>query len=117
MFNTRFSLPQVKDTRPVPSWSKDYDATVPEMKLPLLLTSTFTDDTRASTVAKKTCLLCDCTYYYKPIIRCRQYLGVTSAGGTNHVHLYKSFPDHVECHAQIVKELKQRDEDDKIQDR
>ena len=33
------------------------------------------------------------------------------------MHLYKSFPDHVECHAQIVKELKQRDEHDKIQGR
>jgi hypothetical protein len=35
--------------------------------------------------------------------------------GTNHVHLCKSFPEHIQCHAQIVKEMKQRDEHDKIQ--
>ena len=34
-----------------------------------------------------------------------------------HVQLCKSFPDHVECHVYIVKELKERDEVDKIQDR
>ncbi len=66
--------PQEKDTRPVPPWPKDYDTTVAEMKLPLLLASTFTDDTRASTVTKKTCLLCGWTYYNRPI-RCRDTWG------------------------------------------
>ena len=42
---------------------------------------------------------------------------MTGDAGTNHVQLWNPFPDHVECHAQIVKDLKQRDEDDKIQDR
>ena len=86
------------------------------MKLPLLLTSTFTDDTRASTVTKKTCLLCGWTYYYRPI-HCREHLGLTSVVGANHVQLCKPFPEHIQRHAQIVKELKQRDEHDKIQDR
>ena len=42
---------------------------------------------------------------------------MTVAAGTNHVQLCKSFPEHVQCHAQIVKDLKQRDDHDKIQDR
>jgi hypothetical protein len=42
---------------------------------------------------------------------------VTSVADTNHVHLCKPFPEHIQRHAQIVKELKQRDEHDKIQDR
>ena len=75
------------------------------MKLPLLLASTFTNDTRASTVTKKTFLLCDWTYYYRPI-RCRDHLGVTVAADTNHVQLSKPFPEHIQRHAQIVKELK-----------
>ena len=108
--------PQEKDTKPVPPWPKDYDTAVAEMKLPLLLASTFTDDTRASTVTKKTCLLCGWTYYYRPI-RGREHLGVTSDVGTNHVQLCKPFPEHIQRHAQIVKELKQRDEHDKIQGR
>ena len=86
------------------------------MKLPLLFASTFTDDTRASTVTKKTCLLCGWTYYYRPI-RCREHLEVTTVAGTNHVQLWKSFPEHIQRHAQIVKELNQRDEHDKIQGR
>ena len=55
------------------------------MKLPFLLTSTFTDDPRTSTVQL-------CKYR-------------------------KTFRGHVDRHAQIVKELNQRDEDDRIQDR
>ena len=108
--------PQEKGTRPVPPWPKDYDTAVAEMKLPLLLASTFTDDTRASTVTKKTCLFCGWTYYYRPI-HCREHLGVKPAAVTNHVQLCKSFPEHIQRHAQIVKELKQRDEHDKIQGR
>ncbi len=42
---------------------------------------------------------------------------MTSDVGTNHVQLCKPFPEHIQCHAQIVKELKQRDEHDKIQGR
>ena len=42
---------------------------------------------------------------------------MTGAAGTNHVQLWKSFPEHVQSHAQIVKELNQRDEHHKIQDR
>ena len=42
---------------------------------------------------------------------------MTTAAGSNHVHLYKPFPEHIQRHAQIVKELKQRDEHDKIQGR
>ena len=37
--------------------------------------------------------------------------------GPSHVHPCKPFPEHVECHAQIVKELKERVEHDMIQDR
>ncbi len=42
---------------------------------------------------------------------------MTAAAGTNHVQLCKSFPEHIQNHTQIVKELKQRDEHDKIQGR
>ena len=33
------------------------------------------------------------------------------------MELFKSFPEHVDLHAQIVKELKERGEHDKIQGR
>ena len=36
---------------------------------------------------------------------------------TNHVQLCKPFPEHVQRRVQIIKELKERDEHDKIQDR
>ena len=42
---------------------------------------------------------------------------MTAAAGTNHVQLCKPFPEHVQRHAQIVKDLNQRDDHDKIQDR
>ena len=85
------------------------------MKVPFLLTSTLTDDTRVSVVTNKTCLLCGWKYFYRPR-HYRQHLGVGD-GGRTHVQLFKPFPEHVECHAQIVKELKERVEYDKIQDR
>jgi hypothetical protein len=96
-----------KVTRAEPPWPKDYDTSVAEMKLPLFLTSTLTDDSRASAVTNKTCLLCGWKYFYRPS-RCRQHLGV-GATGTSHVQLCNPFPDHVQRHAQIVKELKERD--------
>ena len=42
---------------------------------------------------------------------------MTAAAGTHHVNLCRPFPEHIQLHAQIVKELKQRDDHDKIQDR
>jgi hypothetical protein len=39
------------------------------------------------------------------------------SAGSSHVRLCKPFPEHVEHHAQIVKELKERDYHDKIQGR
>ncbi len=98
-----------------PSFSKDYHKPDAEMKVHFLLTSTLTDDTRVSAVTNKTCLLCGWKYFYRPN-RDRQYLGVGD-GGRIHAQLCKPLPDHVESHAQIVKELKERDELDKIQDR
>ena len=82
----------------------------------MLLTSTLTGDTRASTVTNKTCLICDWTYYYRTI-RYQYHLGVPGDTGTSHVHLCKQFTDHVELHTQIVKDLKERDDYDKIQGR
>ena len=46
-----------------------------------------------------------------------EHLGVSGDVGTRHVQLCKPFAEHVERLAQIVKELKERDEHDKIQDR
>ena len=48
-----------------------------------------------------------------------QVLGVPRAAGSgpSHLQLCKPFPEHVERHAQIVKELKERDEHDMIQGR
>jgi hypothetical protein len=73
--NTRYSL-QIRRSSPGrshPGWPKDFDTSVPEMKVPL--TSTFTDDTRVSVVTTKTCLFCGWKYFYRPI-RFRQNLGV-----------------------------------------
>ncbi len=85
------------------------------MKLPLFLTSTLTGDTRANTVTNKKWLFCYWKYFYRPN-HWREHLGVDTAG-VRHVHLYNPFPEHVQCHSQIVKDLKERDGRDKIQDR
>jgi len=47
-------LPQEKVTKVKTPWSKDYDTSVTEMKVPWFLTSTFTDDIRVSVVTNKT---------------------------------------------------------------
>jgi hypothetical protein len=57
------------------------------MKLPLLLTSTTTDDTLTSTVINKTCLLCDWKYCYRRNL-CREDLEVGTTDGR---------PSHVTC--------------------
>ncbi len=107
--------PQEKVARAEPPWPKDYHKPDAEMQVYFLLTRTFTDDTRVSAVTNKACLLCGWKYFYRPS-RCRQHLGVDD-GGRSHVQLCKPLPEHVERHAQIVKELKERGEHDKIQGR
>ncbi len=67
-------------------------------------------------VTNKTCLLCGWTYHYRPSI-CKHHLGVPGDAGTSHVQMCKPFADHVESLAQIVKELKERHDHDKIQGR
>ena len=35
--------------------------------------------------------------------------------GSNKVQRCKPYPEHIDCHTQVVKKLKERDEHDKIQ--
>ena len=93
---------QEKDTKPVPPCPKDYDTSVAEMPLPLLLRSTLTDDTHASTVTQKNCLFCDWKYFFRP--SCGSTWGLKGrtalramCSGANHIQSTLSV-----MHAQIV---------------
>ncbi len=49
-------------------------------------------------------------------IRCRKHLGLIGmVSSSRQVHRCKPYPEYVECYAQVVKELKERDSHDKIQ--
>ena len=53
-------------------------------------------------------------HYFRPV-HSRDHLGV--GNGSKKVQWCYPYPEHIECHAQVVKELKEKDEHDKIQAR
>ena len=76
--------------------------------------STFTDESRKQKGDTQTCLFCGLSHYFRPV-RSRDHLGVGI--GSKKVYRCNPYPEHIERHAQVVKELKERDEHDKIQTR
>ena len=102
----------VKGTRLEPPWPEDYHTAVEDMETNDLLKSTLTDESRKQKGDTKTCLFCGLSQYFRPVLS-RDHLGVGI--GFKKVHRSYPYPEHIELHAQVVKELKERDEHDKIQ--
>ncbi len=103
--------------RPEPSWPETYYTSVTDMETNDLLKSALTDDSHKQKGDTKTCLFCGgwvLSYCFRTI-RSRDHLGL--GRGSKKVYQWKPYPEHIESHAQVVKELKERDEYDKIQDR
>ena len=97
-----------------PPWSEDYHTTVVDMETNDLLKSTLTDEIHNQKGDTKTCLFCGLSHYFSPV-HSQDHLGVGS--GSKKVQWCNPYPEHIERHTQVVKELKERDEHDKIQAR
>ena len=77
-----------------------------------LLKSTITDESRKQKGDTKTCLFCGLSHYFRSV-RSRDHLGV--GNGSKKMYRCNPYPEHIECHVQVVKEVNQRNEHDKIQ--
>jgi hypothetical protein len=97
----------VKGHRQVQSLTEDYNTPVVEMETNNILKSTLTGESRQEKGDTKTCLFCGFNYYFRPI-RDRENLGLGNV--SKKVHQCKQSADHIERRAQVVKEVKRRDE-------
>ncbi len=95
-------------------WPEDYYTPVAEMDTNHILKSTLTGESRQQKEDSRTCLLCGFSYFFRPI-RARYHLGLGSV--SKKVQKYKPSAEHIERHAEVVNELKRRDEHEKIQAR
>jgi hypothetical protein len=59
----------------------------------------------------RTCLFCGFSYFVRPI-RARYHLVLGSV--SKKVQKCKPSAEHIECHAEVVKEVKRRDEHEKM---
>jgi hypothetical protein len=94
--------------------SEDYYTPVTEMETNHILKSTLTGESRQEKGDSKTCLFCGFNYYFRSI-RSRDHLGLGSV--SKKVQECKPSAEHIERHAQVVTEVKRRDEHEKIQAR
>jgi hypothetical protein len=94
--------------------SEDYYTPVVEMETNDILKSTLTGESRQEKDDSRTCLFCGFIYYFRPI-RVRDHLVLGNV--SKKVHQCKPSVEHIEFHAQVVKEVKRRDEHEKIQSR
>jgi hypothetical protein len=93
---------------------EDYYTPVTEMETNHILKSTLTGESRQEKGDSKTCLFCGFSYCFRPIhVRDHLDLGRVS----KKVQQCKSSLEHIERHSQVVKEVKRRDEHEKIQTR
>ena len=95
-------------------WPEDYYTPVAEMDTNHILKSTLTGESRQQKGDSRTCLLCGFSYFFRPI-RARYHLGLGNV--SKKVQKYKPSTEHIERHAEVVKEMKRRDEHEKIQAR
>jgi hypothetical protein len=77
-----------------------------------LLKNTLTDESRKWKGDTKTCLFCGLSHCFRPI-RSWDHLGLGS--GSKKVQEWKPYPEHIDHHAQVVKELEERDDHNNIQ--
>ena len=73
-----------------------------------LLKSTLKDESRQRKGDTKSCLFCGLNHCFIPSVP-----GTT--WGWETVHQCKPYPQHIDRHTQVVKEVKERDEHDNIQ--
>jgi hypothetical protein len=102
----------VKGHRQVQSLPEDYYTPVAEMETNHILKSTLTGESRQEKGDSKTCLFCGFSYYFRPI-HAGDHLVLGSV--SKKVEQCKPSPEHIQSHVQVVKEVKRRDEHEKIQ--
>ena len=93
---------------------EDYYTPVVEMETNHILKSTVTDESRQQKGDSRTCLFCGFSYFFRPI-RDRYHLVLGSV--SKKVQKCKPSVEDIELHAQVVKEVKRRDDHEKIQAR
>jgi hypothetical protein len=92
-------------------WSEDYYTPVTEMDTNHILKSTLTGESRQQKGDSRTFLFCGFIYFFRPI-RTRYHLGLGSV--SKKVQKYKPSAEHNDHHAEVVKEVKRRDEHEKM---
>ena len=90
---------------------EDYYTPVAEMDTNHILKSTLTGESRQQKGDSRTCLLCGFSYFFRPI-RARYHLGLGSV--SKKVQKCKPSAEHIERHAEVVMEVKRRDEHEKM---
>jgi hypothetical protein len=80
---------------------------VAEMYTNHILKSMLTGESRQQKGDSRTCLFCGFSYFFSPI-RVRYHLGLGSV--SKKVQKCKPSAEHIERHAEVVKEVKRRDE-------
>jgi len=88
---------------------------VTEMETNHISKSTLSDESRQEKGDTKTCLFCGFRYYFRTI-RAQDHLGPGNVSKKK-VQQCKPSVEHIERHAQVVKEVQERDEYEKIQAR
>ena len=92
-------------------WPEDYYTPVAEMDTNHILKSTLTGESRQQKGDSRTCSFCGFSYFFRPI-RARYHLGLGSV--SKKVQKCKPSAEHIERHAEVVKEVKRRDEHEKM---
>ncbi len=96
------------------SWSEDYYTPVAEIDANHILKSTLTGESRQQKGDSRACFFCGFRYLFRTI-HDRYHLGLGSV--SKKVQKCKPSMEHIELHAEVVKEVKRRDDHDKIQAR
>ncbi len=76
-----------------------------------ILKSTLTDESRQQKGDSRTCLFCGFSYFFRPI-RARCHLGLGRV--SKKVKKCKPSAEHIESHSEVVKEVKRRDDHEKM---
>jgi hypothetical protein len=76
-----------------------------------ILKSTLTGESWQQKGDSRTCLFCGFSYFFRPI-RSRYHLDLGRV--LKKVQKCKPSAEHIECHVEVVKEVKRRDEHEKM---
>jgi hypothetical protein len=92
-------------------WPEDYYTPVEEMDTNHILKSVLTGESRQQKGDSRTFLFCGFIYFFRPI-RARYHLGLGSVSKKE--QKCKPSAEHIERHTEDVKEVKRRDEHEKM---